>query len=338
MSYFKFFNLISNKCPDVRQQDLKQMWNVYQLFIDNPQWGGEVMVHHTVLIDLLVYTRKYLDSFTDAQYKELITLLIIVYERVNDYTLNSFDHSVIDDITLEIYDYVGHYETSVCTDEIHDIWKNYGKMMIQKRKEAYYSETNVNECFYEEIISVLDGEKEQINRLVDQGLEIYQRLVQILKEEKIPKYLIKASVISTYVREKDNPLSYQQRLNFVLGFIQPEQETLYHQAMFLVEYYNNLMIPKKYKDLYFLQGYFHSFEPYSENYECQDVEYLNGKDYFSDCMNDNKMEVLVENVNDYFHDLNHKNKNVMFLYGLLTKGTQLYEQSVEKQEKTLYYS
>lgn len=142
-------------------------------------------------------------------------------------------------------------------------------------------------------------------------------------------------IILSYIVLDDPYLSYQERLNYVIGSSQKMPDSIQEMSEFLVDTYKDPKIPVKYKNYYFIKGYLEIIDFYVDDYDIKDDLIKAGYDYYTDDGNEDKIETIVQNVTDYLNDDYKPKKHALFLTGIIIHGSQVYEDTINSKVLTL---
>ena len=180
--------------------------------------------------------------------------------------------------------------------------------------------------FYDADVSLLE-KNIQISEQLYNDLPLYFKITAISYEN----IDITEIILESYDVNDNLELSYQQRLNFILGYNYLSSDDLMGIIEDIFEFYQNKDIPNKCKDKCFLYGLLDNCRINLDTINSNDEMVCEGKRYFmnnkdfvddqdfieeQDFVDDQEKSILVRNINDYMHDLTLQEKNKKFLYGI----------------------
>ncbi len=323
MKYDQFSLLLKQRFNDISQKNIQTLW---------------IFSQNTPLLPMQKVYDLY-EFCEDITLKSLINLNIVI-NRVNS-IINFFGYDTFDVLSFEkfqttIYKKVDFLDSdfNLTRIEQYKILLYIKKVCMLKYKIYQNMKKNIRMLFantlsfdfYDADVSLLE-KNIQISEQLYNDLPFYLKITAI-SDENID---ITEIILESYDVNDNLELSYQQRLNFILGYNYLSSDDLMGLIEAIFEFYQNKDIPNKCKDKCFLYGLLDNcrinLDTTNSNDEivCEGKSYfMNNKDFVDDqdfieeqyFVDDQEKSVLVRNINDYMHDLTIQEKNKKFLYGI----------------------
>ena len=304
MKYDQFSLLLKQNLNDISQRNIQILWDFYQK------------------VPSLSMQKIYdLYRFCEDITLESLMNLCVVDSIINFYGYDTFDVLSLKDVQANIYKRVElYYENINSTIVEQDKILSYIKKVCMSKYKMYQNMQKNNRLFFANTLSFNFDDADV--SLLEKNIKISEQLYNDL-----PFYLkiiamnyedmdIKEIILESYDVNDNLELSYQQRLNFILGYYYLSSEELMIIVEDIFEFYQNKNIPNQCKDEYFLYGLFCNCNIYLDTTNSNDTVICKGKRYFMNDQQNTGLSVLVQNINDYMYDLNIQEKNKKFLYGI----------------------
>ena len=294
MSYEEFKLYMTQNLNDISEEDLIKLWAVYEGFYTH--YGEQA----NSILDLLIFIYKEIGQIDETDITFLTSVMLYIK---NEIYLGCVNKDYLEKLTKEhkLFNELSEENKTICLKYIEENTKN---KISDKIHYTYILE------YYKNHIKKSLSEKQLTDIL---NLDITLRKIYAYSEIDFDD--IRNSIIECYI---NNNFNYDQSYKWCVGRL---ATTYIKEFLELSYFFENLIkdedILKESLDKYFILGCLNDL-----NYDLEDNinngEVMCGRDYLR--VKDDILLGIAESIENYWFDDMQKDKNGVFIFGIIKEG------------------
>ena len=324
--YDEFLSLLKSGLT-LSDTKVKYLWNIYQEV-------GHLDYLDLKIVEIIIQAYP----FMKKNNVDFDVQMIIILKRINFLFIQIlpilFDDNVINGTKEFFYQFIQEN----CDNNTKKCCYQYVNKIINKKRNNYYDETNVEAFFYNELTNLyaIYGDEIDLKDCVDECKEIYETLIKKPYMSSIPKYVIKNAILLSHVEYPKNVINFYSRLNLSVGLsFYKYINKLEDINNIIFDHYNNKSISDIYKTVYFIYGILCFVENIKIRVNNKSSEFNDGINYYNYNQENETLFDIAINIDDYWHDLDINKHSKNFQLGIIYRGLEYYQKDLLYEEEML---
>ena len=306
MTYYEFEDLIWQQVGNLNEEKIKKFWNVYVNYYNS--FGPFI----DLFLDVLLFLYEKDNELREDDLTILFSILIPIKKEFYMRDGAKINYKFV--FPKELLEYNTPYNENLCSIYLKELEDK--NISFEEKIEFTYNYYSYYMLFLKE-----DAKKSDLIEIVN--LNFY---LQKCFETLIDISIIKDSIIDCY---KNYELlgNINNKLHWCIGNILAKgQNNYYDFANFIKQVIDEEIININDIDVYIILGMVNNVVE-KENIFKINNDVIAGQKYFMNLENE-ALDISIS-INDYLHDLNHEEKKVDFILGIIKEGIK------PKEEKCL---